>query len=205
MKDHLIKNSGNKLYLQLIADYYNCTWENAGEPGVCNRRIIRTSARDALDLGPGSMMLISLTYWGRTEKYSETEKFGIDEFHVSVKPNGGHQDFYKSWAKYTDEKAELSNLCADLVMLSNMLDHRGIKYLIYCHKNLSDNDLSFFKNSRFGIELTSNPQILNVFDTSLCQKLGSGDWFYDGSIGHLSADGHNQAAKTLISQLDAQE
>jgi len=205
MKDHQIKDQGDKLYLQLIAEHYSCSWENAGEPGVCNRRIIRTAARDALKFGPETLMLISLTYWGRTEKYSNSENFGIDEFHVSIRPNDTHQDYYNFWVKHTDEDAEISNLSADLVMLSNMLDNRGIKYFIYCHNNLSNKKLSFFENSQFGQELTANPKILNIFKTSLCRQLGAGNWFYDVQDGHLSATGHKHAAQTLINLIGAQE
>jgi hypothetical protein len=204
IKDHKIINNGDPLYIQLIAERHNWTWENQGEPGSCNRRIIRTAARDALRLGANTLMLISLTHWGRTEMFHAEEKFGIDEVHVSVKPLSDHESFYKSWARYADYRGEIANLCADIVMLTNMLQNRNIKYLIYAHHPMEKHDLSMFKNTHFGNELMSDPGVLNIFDDSLCQRLTVGDYFYDWPNGHLSAAGHRHASDVLINLIDEQ-
>lgn len=201
MHDYKIREE-HPLYLQLIGQHYNLPWVNKGEPGSCNRRIIRTSARDALQVPAGTLMLISLTLWFRTELFHESDKFGIDEVHVSVKPNSAHQDFYKSWARYADYRAEISNLCTDLVMFTNMLRHREIKYLIYSHAPLESLDLTDLKSSLFGQELLNDPAVVNIFDDCLSNRLSEQHYYYDGLAGHLSAQGHEKAAEILINLID---
>lgn len=200
MKDHLIRRSGDPLYPEIMAKQKGWTWENSAEPGTCNRRIIRTAARAALNLDSSTLMLISLTEWARTELFHEVEKFGIDEVHVSVKLHEDrHRDFFKFWFKYADCRGEIANLFADLVMLTNMLKYKNIPYLIYFHcPLLGAKNLDTIEQGQFAHELNKDPRILNLFNDSLIQHLGPGDWFYDSPNCHLSAAGHKKAAEVLL-------
>lgn len=182
-------DQGHKVYADHIAEKFNAKLINQGVAGSCNRRIIRSSLRDLIDLHETSqniLMLIGLSFVSRTElwqtdlpplnndghfhpiiidhqKISWKEKGLIDTIvpNVSDYARLPIKEYYKQWLIHLSLESEVTNLLTDLIMLTGWAKSKNIKYLVYCNTNTLPGEPQ--------VGLTS-PFIANLFQTVLNDK-----------------------------------
>lgn len=213
------RDTNQSTYLNFIADHYGATYHNAGKPGSCNRRIIRSTIRDAINFPKDTLALVQLTFLHRTEKYSPINdknswKFDFEDFKESIKPENKDEpenaSYISEFIKQFDEKAELTTLMADVIMLASFFEARGIDYLIFSYPQLtSDVEVQqYLSNTLFGYDLNNNKKILNIVNDSLVNQMGNGSYYYDadgtqGIIGHANTQGHKQITEILLKLLNS--
>ena len=127
-----------------------------------------------------------------------------EEYHESIKDNEQekiNQEYYKTHIKFFDSRAELTNLAADLLMLTAYLQKQHIPYYVFNYQSLASNpSVNQIYDDRFQQQLRKDPRVMNILTDSLTTCLGKGDWYYDSSDitpGHLSPVGHARAAEIL--------
>jgi hypothetical protein len=102
---------------------------------------------------------------------------------------------------FFDERAEITNLAADLLMLTAFLKNKHIPYYVFSYQPLvSEATTQQIYNDRLQVQLRKDTNVMNILTDSLIGHLGTGNWFYDavdGHCGHLSPVGHNHAAEIL--------
>ena len=200
-------------YGDILAKLYGTSYLNMALPGSCNRRIIRTTFRDALDFDSSTLVVIQLTILHRTEKaftpgqnneWKMDKNHSREEYHESIKDNEQekiNQEYYKTHIKFFDSRAELTNLAADLLMLTAYLQKQHIPYYVFNYQSLASNpSVNQIYDDRFQQQLRKDPRVMNILTDSLTTCLGKGDWYYDSSDitpGHLSPVGHARAAEIL--------
>lgn len=153
-------------YSDYIATAYNAKLINRGIPGSCNRRIIRTSLRDLLELSATDevLALIGLTFISRTElwqpwldpvdndghffpvqvdhKKIDWSMHGLIDTHV---PNIHKladpriQEFYKHWLLHYHPESALTDLLTDIIMFCGWADSKNIKYQIFSNVDVFPN------------------------------------------------------------------
>jgi len=203
-------------YPELLGQHYQVNVTNAGQPGSCNRRIIRNTLRDSFKFGSDTLVLLQLTFLFRTEKpYTENPStrwkmhYATEEYHESIKDNPlekHNQEFFKMFYHYYDECAEITNLATDLIMLTGYLRNNNIPYLIFPYQNLVQPQvLHKMQNNQLLAKLNKDSCILNIMSENLLNLMGPGNWYYDQPHGHLDQYGHVKAAEVLANLLDAQE
>jgi len=150
------------VYPELIANHLQCELINDGTPGACNRRIIRTSLRSLIELRKNQstdiLALIGLSFIGRTElwqpKQSPTATDG--DFHpissdlivsqdwskglINTHINNIHklldaevQDYYKQWLIHFSKEAAVTDLLADIIMLTSYAECNNINIAVFCN------------------------------------------------------------------------
>jgi hypothetical protein len=147
------------VYAELIADSFNASLINAGQGGSCNRRIIRTSLRDLMNLKNQSnteiLCLIGLSYITRTELWQSSipavsndgnfhaivadhKKFDwtkglvdtlVPNIHLTV--SSQVREYYKQWLLLMSKESIITELCTDLIMFKNFCTQNNIKILIW--------------------------------------------------------------------------
>ena len=195
--DHIAKQKGWQL-------------TNAGEPGSCNRRIIRRTLKDCQKFGNNTLVVVSLTMLSRTEMnvydlWDHNDSMMTNEdFFQSIKANSLdliYQNYRDAWFKNYSEYGEFVNLATDVLLLSGYLRNKGIPYLIYPYQTLIHTPDLFatLRNLPVVQSLSSDPCVINLLDDSLISHLGPGSWWYDGKTsGHLHAQGHAHAGNVLL-------
>ena len=211
--NHVYHDLKGLAYGDILANQYGVTFLNMGLPGSCNRRIIRTTLRDALNFDSSTLVIVQLTVLERTEK-AFTPGSDNDwkmnclqsqgEYHESLKSNSPgnlNQEYFKTHIKFFDECAALNDLAADLIMLTGYLQKKHIPYYVFSYQPLVSKSISTrVYNDCFQQQLRTDPNVMNILTDSLTDRLGPGDWYYDVApkfIGHLSPLGHNRAAEIL--------
>lgn len=211
MSDWEYKDTNQANFLDLLGKQHSLTVHNAGKPGSCNQRIIRSSMRDAITLDNETLMVIQLTFLHRTEKFSEVTaanqwKFDFQDFKESVKPYKEkeihNQSYAKEFIKQFNELAEFVCLTSSLLGLTSFLKLRKIPYFIFAYQPLMLNPSESIKDSLLYHELSKDNCILELLQDSLISRLGQGDWYWDangtnGEIGHLNSNGHKAAFKLI--------
>lgn len=153
------KNQGHVIYPEVVAKSLGANLINEGLAGSCNRRIIRSSLRSLINLRKQNSditALIGLSFIGRTELWQPHMPSSGDDgdFHsISVNKkldwsNGlintiipdvykftdaEVMDYYKQWLVHMSKEAEVTNLVADMIMLSSFASTNNIKMLIFCN------------------------------------------------------------------------
>ena len=201
-------------YLEMLAHDFGWEYHNAGKPGSCNRRIIRSTLRDSINLDSQCLVLLQLTWLHRTERPAQKNgfndwKFDMQDFFVGVKPLN-HQElepeeaeFAKQHVLHYDPLAAMTNLTSDLLMLTSYLKHRQIPYLCFAYLPLLDPGQSrTIENNLLDYELAKDPCVINMLSDSLISHMGPGDWYYDADgnkdeIGHFNSHGHRTAASVI--------
>lgn len=213
------RGSNQPTYGNFLADHYNATFHNAGKPGSCNRRIIRSTVRDSINLPENTLAVIQLTFLHRTEKYSpitdkNSWKFDFQDYKESVKPDNldepENQQFVNEFIKQYNDAAELTTLIADVLMLTKLLESRKIDYIIFALPQLVQDTTVQHEISKtlLGYDLAQNPKVLNIVTNSMFALLGNGDFYYDGDglngiIGHLNTLGHQRITEILLSLINS--
>src|SRR6056300_267296 len=145
-------------YSDYISQELDYTLVNNGKEGSCNRAIVRKTLRDIIKLQSNNqniIALIGLTMITRTKKWqpwilqnnSDDGDFhpvsvnhksfnwsaGLNSLHPDVWKTADQRikNFYKEWLLLYNPEEELTNLCADLVMLTGFLKSSKIKYIIF--------------------------------------------------------------------------
>lgn len=208
------RDRGELVYGNVVAEQYGATLHNAGKPNSCNRRIIRSTVRDAIDFPSNTLALIQLTFLHRTEQYSEVRadnswKFDREDFHESIKPQEGGE-FMTAFVNQFDSRAEFTALSSDVLMLTSYFQQRNISYLIYAFPQLVEDPQQRAELSSTSLcyELQKDPAVIDLLNTSLFTRLTAGDYFYDanglaGEIGHPNTQGHELIASILTQSINS--
>jgi hypothetical protein len=138
-------------YANFVANKMNADLVNKGRDGSCNRRIIRTTLRDVLELQSqhnNIVVLIGLSFIFRTELWQDWEsaidndghfrsieiknkkisyKKGffeslVPDIHEYVDPQ--IKEYYKNWLALYNPESEVTNLLTDLIMLTGWLEKK---------------------------------------------------------------------------------
>lgn len=162
----------HKVYADHVASAYNAKLINRGIPGSCNRKIIRNSLRDLLEIADpsGVIALIGLTFISRTELWqpwiSPVDNDGhffpirIASNQVDWSTHGlidhpvtdGHRfaearvaDYYKNWLLHYHPESALTDLLTDVIMFCGWADNNNIQYQIFSNVDVfpSDNKVGY--------------------------------------------------------------
>jgi hypothetical protein len=157
-------NQGHDIYPELIAQNYNATLINKGISGSCNRRIIRTSTRDLIELKKQSndkiLCLIGLTFISRTELWQPNipAKDNDGNFHsitvdykkhdwssglINTRIKDIHltaaaevQSYYQQWLLHMSKEAIITELITDIILFKNFCQQQGIDVLIWSNAQI---------------------------------------------------------------------
>lgn len=187
-------NQGHKIYPDVIANELRTTVVNAGIPGACNRRILRTSIRDILELQQKTndkiIALIGLTFISRTELWqpelgsncNDGEFHSISIDHQKLDWSGGlftehknvHEfsrtavkDYFKNWLLHFNPEAELNNLLTDIIMFTAFCKSKNVSYLIFSNVDtlpIIDFESPFTKP--LYLEVCNDPNIVDLWNFS---------------------------------------
>jgi hypothetical protein len=154
---------GHKIYPDYIAEKFNADLVNQGVDGSCNRRIIRNSLRDLIELSASRqniLALIGLSFVSRTELWQPdlpaADRDGhfhsiiVDHNKISWKEKGlietivpniselarpSVKEYYKQWLLHLSLESEVTNLLTDLIMFTGWARSKKIDYLVFCNTN----------------------------------------------------------------------
>lgn len=218
--NHIYHDLKSPAYGDILAQKHNVDYLNMGLPGSCNRRIIRTTLRDVIEITDDTLVIIQLTVLERTEKiftpgqnneWKLDNKQSYQEYHESIKGDSRekiNQEYYNTHIKFFDEQAEITNLVTDLLMLTAFLKNKHIPYYVFSYQPLvSESTAKNIYNDRLQVQLRKDSRVMNILSNSLVNQLGTGNWFYDvtnGLHGHLNPAGHVQAAEILNNLITTQ-
>lgn len=203
--------STGKTYADFIGQAFNAGTVNRGLSGSCNRRIIRTTIRDLLDLKKAHKDILAIIGLAPTNRFEFWGDVAIDnDGHFksfqpsSVVPNTAKYLHRGCIENYNDESSN-TNLFLDLILLTGFLKRYDINYLIWqgsMSLKPSDFDAPFIKN--FYIEVNSDTKILDMFDFSFSKycSIIKGYTPYDsdlyGIYGHHCEQAHKDFAEYLL-------
>ena len=159
---------GHTIYPDLIAKKLTAQLINRGKGGSCNRRIIRTTLRELIELKKkhkNILVLVGLTFISRTELWqpwipstdndghfsSVTIDFDKIDWSISglidtIVPNIEHladtriQEYYKQWLNHYHPESELTNLLTDLTMFTGWAKNNNINYCIFSNVDVLPGD-----------------------------------------------------------------
>ena len=146
-------------YSEIIAHNLSASIINRAKSGSCNRRIIRSSLRDLLEIKQTSneqiLALVGLSFFFRTELWQPNSPavdndgnfhpVGIRSNHV-IKTNNYYsgdvedayintnpeiRDYYRQWLIHESKEALITELVTDIVMFSAWCRDNNIKCLIW--------------------------------------------------------------------------
>jgi hypothetical protein len=149
----------NPAYSAIIAESLSAVSINRARGGSCNRRIIRTSLRDLLELKQKStdkiLVLIGLSFFFRTELWQPNipavdndgnfHPINVNTSYV-IKTNDYYsgdvegtynntnptvRDYYRQWLLHESKEALITELITDIVMFSAWCRYNDIKCLIW--------------------------------------------------------------------------
>jgi hypothetical protein len=203
--------STGKTYVDFIGQAFDASTVNRGLSGSCNRRIIRTTIRDLLDLKKENkdiLAIIGLAHTNRFEFWGEDPVNNDGHFQSfqpgSVVPNLA-KHLHKGWIEnYNDESANI-NLFLDLILLTKFFKSYDINYLIWqgsMSLKSSDFDAAFIKN--FYVEVKADSKILDMFNFSFSKycSIMKGYIPYDSNLygihGHHCEQAHKDFAEYLL-------
>jgi hypothetical protein len=213
--DHSIINQSQLQFGDHIAQGQGWQLTNAGEPGSCNRRIIRKTLKDSQEFGSNTLVMVSLTMLSRTEMnvydlWNHNDPMMIKEdFFQSIKLQSQdliYQNYRNAWFKNYSEYGEFVDLATDVLMLSGYLQNQGIPYLIYayCPLIITPGLRETLEKLPMYRALSQDHSVIDLLNDSLISRLGPGSWWYDGKTsGHLHAQGHAHAGNILLGLINS--
>ena len=148
----------HSIYPEIVADAFSASLVNAGRSGSCNRRIIRNSLRDLINLKNKNeeiLCLIGLSFITRTELWQplipalstdgnfhplmvECTKFDwtrglldtqVKDIHLSAPKEV--QEYYKQWLLHMSKEAIITDTIADIIMFKDFCLQNNISTLIW--------------------------------------------------------------------------
>lgn len=152
---------GHQVYADHVEKTFDALLINQGKSGSCNRRILRTSIRDLIQIKQehkNITALIGLSFISRTELWQPwLPAAGNDGHFHSItiqdkKINWSKQglidtvvpdiheladsrvkDYYKQWLLHFNPESEVTNLLTDLIMFSSWAKLNRIQYKIFAN------------------------------------------------------------------------
>ena len=180
--DHSIINQSQPQFGDHIARSRGWQLTNAGQPGSCNRRIIRTTLKDSQNFTSNTLIIVSLTMLSRTEMNvydlwdHDDPMMCKEDFFQSIKiqsPDLIYQNYRDAWFKNYSEYGEFVNLATDVLMLAGYLQNQDIPYLIYAYCPLitKPNLLESLKKLPVCQALERDTGVINLLNDSLISRL----------------------------------
>lgn len=173
-------------YPYLLSKKLNYNLKAAAIAGSCNRRIIRSTIRDCINLSKQEQVfaLIQLTHLHRTEyagsrttdnqyKYSYDENQFEYDMYEGLKPNdyAGLPGRVKDWAEMGfslhNDDAEFTRLCSDVLGLAAFLRSKNIKYCIFTGPAINLN----IRDTLYS-ELKLDNNVLDLFEFNMLGLTG---------------------------------
>ena len=170
-------DQGHKIYPEVVAENFSAQLINCGLPGSCNRRIIRTTLRDLVELKnqhKNILVLLGLTFISRTELWQpwvtpvnndghflsiavEHKKIDwsanglIDTIvpGVSKLADSRLQKYYKQWLDHYHPESAMTDLLTDLIMFTGWAKNNNIQYIIFSNVDVLPGDDKVGYNSPF--------------------------------------------------------
>jgi hypothetical protein len=214
------------VYSEVVAKNLNCDLVNNGKSGSCNRRIIRTALRDCNELSlehQDILVLIGLTFISRTELWrndlpaagndghfhsitADWDKFDwsnglidtiVPDIHKHV--DSQIEEYYKQWLIHYDRESVMTELCADLLMLTGWFKSKNIKYIVFSNVDKLESAEYIGYNSPFisslQQSLKQDPALIDPWEFSfgtfaLEQGLRPKDENKFGKHGHPGKEAH---------------
>ena len=156
---------GHDIYPELVANHFDAQLINKGRPGSCNRRIVRTTVRDLLELkekhhSDRMLCLLGLSFISRTELWQPSIpavdndgnfhpitvdhlKFDWTQGLVDTLIPDIHltlptevQEYYKNWLINMSKESIITDLLADIIMLEQFCSQSNIRVLIWSNAQL---------------------------------------------------------------------
>lgn len=155
---------GHLVYSDYVAEHYRATCVNRGLSGSCNRRIIRTSLRDLIELkkqDSNIIALLGLTFPSRTELWQPwLPATGSDGHFHSIEINHNKidwsvkglintvvpdvhrladervQEYYKNWLDHYHPESAVTELLTDVIMFTGWCQQNQIKYCVFSNVDL---------------------------------------------------------------------
>ena len=168
---------GHNVYSDYVAKYFNATCVNHGVRGSCNRRIIRTSLRDLIELRNQDfdiIALVGLTFVSRTELWqpwlpaNQTDghfhSINVDHKKIDWSIKGLidtivpdiHQladerirDYYKHWLEHYHPESAVTELLTDVIMFTGWCRYNKIKYCVFSNVDVLPDDKTVGYTSPF--------------------------------------------------------
>ena len=202
----------NPCYSDLVAQHLSATVINRARGGSCNRRIIRSSLRDLIELRARSaepvLALIGLSYFFRTELWQPTKPaidndgnfhpISININHV-VKTNNYYsgdindaynntdplvRDYYRQWLIHENKEALITDLITDTIMFVSWCRDNNIRCLTWNNASLWPSEPDVNCNDIFLRSLTQ--QLLEESSIINPWKFSFIEWAK--SLGHIPYD-----------------
>lgn len=151
-------------YNSIIANHYGATLVSNHVPGSCNRRIVRSSLRDLIDLKQNNnddiLVLVGLSFIFRTELWqpdipankndghfhpirtnSRIWKNKQDYYVGNIEKECEHADpnlvdWYKQYLLWQNKESLVTEQLADLIMFAAFCQQQNLKYLIWNNADL---------------------------------------------------------------------
>ena len=189
-------SQGHTIYPDCIAQHLNAQLINRGLNGSSNRRIIRSSLRDLVELRQQNqtenvLAVIGLTFIARTELWQPwlTSRDNDGDFHTiqinykkfdwskgltdtvvpDVYRHADHriQDYYKNWLLHLAPEAEITNVLTDILMFAGWCRSNNIDYLIFANPDQFDSiDLTAPFIKSLYKEVVQDPKIIDPWQFS---------------------------------------
>ena len=221
-------------YSDHVAQSLNAELINKGQIAACNRRIIRTTVRDLLEIDYNNILvLLGLTLPARTELWRTNQPVTENDGHfTNIRPNRSDIDFsqglinapditkyidndirdwYKQYIIHHNSESEMTNLLADIIMLTGFMKQRNIKYRIFNNMDAFDDDGSvgyespFIHSMRNTVEQDSS--CIDLWNFSFRQyALDKGHRPIDeaqyGIHGHPNTEAHKYFSEFLLAHIN---
>ena len=203
-------------YPEVVGQLLDMPVNNQGQSGSCNRRILRTSTRDLLQLDNVYLAVICLApltrgeWWNPrkvpTNNDGHFESFQISNLDLKHSPCA---DYANHWYRLYNDEAEETNLFSELILFTGWLKSRGVKYLIFSGNNATikkiDPEDVFLRD--FYHTLKDDPGVLDLYDfsfTKFCLSKGHRPFDYDsyGEYGHHGETAHRDFARYLLEEYE---
>jgi hypothetical protein len=169
-------------YSEFLSDLLNVDLlVNNGLGGACNRRILRTTVRDLIQLKSqyptqdilsviclGS--LIRNEWWNPNANLDNSADGHFQSFqiHGTDYKDQPFVRYANEWYRLYDDEAEQTNLLMELTLLTGWLEFNQIKYIMFAGNSMSYKKIAyddvFIKD--FANKIFSNQRILNINDFS---------------------------------------
>ena len=182
-------SNGNR-YSEFLSKHYNCPVINNAAGGSCNKRILRSSVRDLIDLQKkykNITVILSLSFLLRTEVWDPLhtrEKFrelndgdfiSLQAAHSktsAIKDSIQHDRYKKfvtGWLEWYDAKAETINLLTELIMFTGWCKTQGIRYIIFSGPPQQSVDFTTSDIKLLYDTISKDPNILDMFNLSFTE------------------------------------
>lgn len=183
------------VYADIVADHLGAQLINHGVKSSCNRRIIRTTLRDLVELPKKPILvLLGLTFVSRTELWQPNNDAQGNDGHFypivvdhkkinwtkglidTLIPNISDyaedhiKEYYKQWLLHYHPEAAVTELLTDLIMFTGWCQNNHIQYLIFSNVDVLPGDSQVGYTSPFlntlKHRIDQDPNIIDLWNFS---------------------------------------